>query len=92
MITEAHDQHRLARQFALEVLDEFAVVARADCLAAQIFVGLGRVAWVAPARRCQIGPIRMCPRKMIGGVVDQHEHRRGIVLARDQLDRVVVVE
>src|SRR5204863_7886282 len=32
------------------------------------------------------------PGKMIGGVVDQNEHRRSAVLSRDQLDRVVVIE
>ncbi len=91
MIAEPHQQERLVGEFALQPRQEFRIVLRAHRLPAQIFVDRRHVAQILPLRH-QVGPVAVVPGKMIGGEIDENEHRAARVLLADHPRRSVEEE
>src|ERR1700730_11565897 len=69
----------------------FAVVVRAQLLAAQIFIDFERVSGVDPARQ-EIRTIAVIPGKVVDGEIDEHKNWAFVALLRDDAGSVVVVE
>src|SRR5579862_8882081 len=86
MVAKAHKEKGVVRELPLQPLEEVDIVLRAERLPAQIFVDRRYISQVLPLRH-QVGPIAEVPGEMIGGEIDENEHRAVLVLLLDHLRR-----
>src|SRR5580658_10617665 len=88
MIAEPHQEERVVGELALQPRQKVRIVLRAERLPAQIFVNRRHVAQILPLRH-QVGPIAVVPGEMIGGQIDEDEHRAARMFLADHPRRSV---
>src|SRR5712692_1955027 len=91
VVAVGQQQERLARKVAPGSFEQVRIIVKAHGLPLQIFVDRGGISRILPFRQ-QIRPPAGVPGIMVGGEIDEQEHRALAAPALDHPPRGVVVE